>query len=370
MKRFMRNWGCWTCLGMIACSLSLTGCKSGWKMPGKDLFSWNKKPSENTIAGKGPSLTVPPSPASNHAPTAVASTGPSGPSTKTSPFSTAGYNPTTTPGTSPANPTSANGYQVGPYGMAGTSGSSGTPTAAPGLANNSATNPVLGGNSAVAGSGYGIPAAPKMPTQYANNSPGLPAVQTYGGASNNPYGYSAPPANMTASSGVGGATPSTATPGLVSPGAPGTGFTPPPGNMASSGYPQPTTNYSNALMGSSPNPNVAASGTSAGNYGSAGTSGTNVGYAPSTNYAGTVTNPYAASNGVANAGGYRPGSTSRTTSYDITQPAGASMATTTPNTNLIAPPSGSLPGYTPSNLQQPPMMATPPSGFQQPTVIR
>ena len=45
----------WIRLGMVLAVIAgtQTGCKSGWKMPGSDMFSWTRKPSESTLAGTG-----------------------------------------------------------------------------------------------------------------------------------------------------------------------------------------------------------------------------------------------------------------------------------------------------------------------------
>lgn len=364
MRQLKSRWGHWTCVGLVACSISATGCKSGWKMPGKDLFSWNKKPSETTLAGQGPSMTYPSGPAANHTPTAIAST----PTPKTSApnFQTAAYagGTTSAPGTMPSSAAAANNYQVGPYGM----GNSGAPNS---LANT--TSPVLGGNAAASGAGLNPAFANSNPAALAANRTAQPAatgqpfpsVQTYSGAQQNPYGYrAANPAGMA----------SNAQP-----------------NMANTANMPNMANMNN--MAQSNNPYAASSGTptyapptNTGNgLNPPGANFANAGYAPSSNqaysqptsaatnpgYPSSAVNPYATTNNgaVASAGGYRPGSTSRTTTYDYTQP--ASSTSTASNSGLVPPPA-----YNATPLSAPgqnvPMMATPPAGsmYSPPTMTR
>lgn len=67
----------WTRLAVVVVVVAgtQTGCKSGWKMPGSDMFPWSKKPSESTLAGSSPNLSMP----SN------SSSSPVGPALKNSP---------------------------------------------------------------------------------------------------------------------------------------------------------------------------------------------------------------------------------------------------------------------------------------------
>lgn len=54
--------------------LTSGGCQSGWNMPGTQLFGWGSSaPSAETLAGSGPSLTYPISPAEEHNPQAISS---------------------------------------------------------------------------------------------------------------------------------------------------------------------------------------------------------------------------------------------------------------------------------------------------------
>ena len=78
----------WTRLAVVVVAVAgtQTGCssgwnKSGWKMPGSDMFSWSRKPSESTLAGSSPSLAMPSgqagsptSPALRNTPSPVSST--------------------------------------------------------------------------------------------------------------------------------------------------------------------------------------------------------------------------------------------------------------------------------------------------------
>ena len=51
----------WTRIAIVVVVVSgtQTGCRNGWKMPGSDMFPWSKKPSESTLAGSSPSLSMP-----------------------------------------------------------------------------------------------------------------------------------------------------------------------------------------------------------------------------------------------------------------------------------------------------------------------
>ncbi len=291
---------------LLAAAASSTGCQSGWKMPGKDLFSWTKKPSESTLAGKGPSLTYPSNgPAANHTPNQIASGAPG--STRPSGVPGLGAPPTSMPNSAAV----ANNYPTGPYstnsyGVPGGVGSAGAISAA--------------SNVAAAGA-YG---------SSASSSP------TYNGPSS-PYGYR----------------PST------------TPYTPPTSGLAAtSGSSQPgmTPNYgpqslSNTGTGPSSMP---GSNSMAGTYVPTGVGATPAFVPPS--FGGT-TGPNVAStggadynatasasmpSGVAAGGAYRPGTTGRATGYDFSTPSASA----------------------PTGAGQPVMMAAPPNPYAQPPMVR
>jgi hypothetical protein len=165
-----------------------TGCKSGWKMPGTDMFSWNKKPSEASLAGSNPTLSVPGSsstgsglsssstpvsPATRNTPNVLAS------SSKSSPYAAA---PAGAPqyGAPTGSAATANGYQTGPY--ATVAGARPTAPGAPngftpptGYAN---TQPMMGQPPAVAMSAT----APQT------NAFGVPPANAFGATPANGYG--------------------------------------------------------------------------------------------------------------------------------------------------------------------------------------
>jgi hypothetical protein len=127
MRCKIRKVQAWACCGLIAVTVGSTGCKTGWKMPGASLFSWTKKPSAETIAGAGPSMTTPQSPALSQSPSLVAGANrPAAPKANMY-MPTAVPTPQTAPtgyaaATPPANPyagmggaATANGYATGPY---------------------------------------------------------------------------------------------------------------------------------------------------------------------------------------------------------------------------------------------------------------
>ena len=137
--------GNWTRLAVVVVAMAgtQTGCKSGWKMPGSDMFPWSKKPSESTLAGSSPGLSMPSNsasspmgPAYKNNPTALAGNGIGSPKPQ-SPYGAPGttgpsFNmPSNNPMASnhgPSGPSThngmgvvsgANGYNTGAYNMAG-----------------------------------------------------------------------------------------------------------------------------------------------------------------------------------------------------------------------------------------------------------
>jgi len=135
----------WTRLAVVVVAVfgTQTGCKSGWKMPGTDMFPWSKKPSESTLAGSSPSLSMPSNnptstagPAYKNSPSPLASNA-TNPRRPTSPYGAVNstvpaFNmPPNTPTASSYPPNSpmsnngsgvsagANGYSTGAYNMAG-----------------------------------------------------------------------------------------------------------------------------------------------------------------------------------------------------------------------------------------------------------
>lgn len=314
-------------MGLVVVSVSTTGCKTGWKMPGKDMFSWGKKPSESTLASQ-PQLNFPSSPAQSHTPAPInnsagglASSPTRGPSNQLT-----GY-------TNPNGATSAataNNYQIGPY----QTGASPQNAYAQQGGSGSAANP------------------------YAPNG-GIPAVQTYGGA----QGYNQRVSGASGSAGLANnASPSM--PNGYNPGA-SSGYAPAGTNAyaANGAGAQPTAGYAS-------NPSQGYSAPPAGGLPSLGTNPTTPAYAANQGYA---ANP---GNGVAPAGAYRPGSTARPAAgFDATSgAAGGGYATTPTNPGYATPSyspsntSGGLPSLAPAPAA--PMMATPgaSSGYASPMV--
>lgn len=183
MRKKISNW---TRMAVVVAVVAGTqsGCKSGWKMPGSDMFAWSRKPSEATLAGSSPSLSMPTtsstasantSPALRNTPNPLANSVASG----NRPGSPYGATGSTGPSFNmpPNNPTanhvagvsaSANGYSTGPYSMAGNAQRPGGYAPASGYGG---TQP---GMTAPPPSGYGAPPAPS------NAMAGLPPA--YGGA--------------------------------------------------------------------------------------------------------------------------------------------------------------------------------------------
>jgi hypothetical protein len=306
MKMKLANW---TRLAVVAFAVAgtQTGCKSGWKMPGTDMFSWSKKPSESTLAGSSPSLSMPSSsssaaspvsPATKSTPNALASTA-AGTNRSANPYGAA---PSTSgpgfsmPASSPATGTgiagtaaSANGYTNGPYGM---------------VSNQSKPNGFAAPPGYGAPSGYGLPSAvaqaPANAMSAAQNSFNQ-GVQSFNqgvqGAANN---FAASASNLPQA--YGGPAPSTGS------------------------TPLPAPNYSNFAGGTIPampaGYNPSATQTPAGLPQSSMPNAIPQGYQPSMP---SVVSAQQAGGG----SNYRPGSVGRSTGYDFSgQGAGSSYPST------------------------------------------
>lgn len=102
----------WSFLALAALAASASGCKSaGFSMPGKNMFSRNRTPDAETLAGNNKVPNLPESPATKYDPSAMASLGSKPTSTPTGSAYGGGA---TQPGLAAA----ANGYQTGPYSTA------------------------------------------------------------------------------------------------------------------------------------------------------------------------------------------------------------------------------------------------------------
>jgi hypothetical protein len=298
--RFQTKWMHVAFSGFMIVVLSSTGCKSGWKMPGKDMFSWGRKPSETTLAGAGPSTTYPKSPALTSTPTQI----PNSSSTKpNAPLGMNSYASTGANGMGSA--AAANGYQTGPY---GTSASAMTQTpsmasAQPGSANSyggantygvqnpyGASNPYGTASTATpaanqgyayngAAGSYSLPSRPTGLAGAATNTAGTTGA--YGAGTAGPYG-----AGTAGSFGSPSAQPGAST-AMNTNAAPGYGMPTfgPPSNGPQV-YGQPSTGLTSSVS----NPGQAAPYTPSSPAGSAGT------YAGANPYSGSsyqATNPYA-----------------------------------------------------------------------------
>jgi len=316
----------WIRLGMVLAVIAgtQTGCKSGWKMPGSDMFSWTRKPSESTLAGTGPSIAMPSagtptSPSTKSSPTPINSTAlnntkPSSPYGQgvTSPYGQpSAPNATNALGSVPGAGTAAtqNGYSTGNYAttpqrpMGGTAPNYGVPGGPAPTGNNQlAQNPY--GQSA-----YGLP--PNGPAAGGPTAGGLvaggpvPTGPVPGGptAYGAPQGYPAPtrsvagPNSLPPTGSVAyGMTPPPAAPGVVPNGIPNTNAYVP--NAGTNSVPTNMVSYG---AGSLP-PSLPPASSMPNAYGG--------GAAPSVP---TYTGPAS----------YRPGSTARPTSYDFSNQAPA-----------------------------------------------
>jgi hypothetical protein len=380
--RFQTKWMRVAFSGFMIVAISSTGCKSGWKMPGKDMFSWGRKPSETTIAGTGPSTTYPKSPALASTPTQIPN------SSSTKPIGMNSFASTGSSGMGAA--AAANGYQTGPYGTSSSamtqtpsvasaqpnsSGPYGTSTfGAPnpyGPANTStpAANPSYAYNGAAGN--YSLPSRPTGIAGAATNTAGT--TGTYGPGQAASFGagqagnYGAPaslPAAATAmtNSGSAGFGMPTYGPANGSPqvyGQPSTGLTSTGGSAGQSGpyTPASTATSAGAYAGANQypgagyqaaNPYTVQPNSTTGNpYVAMGTSATGTAGAPTTtaNVPATA-NPYAV--GGTTPASYSPGSTQRPTVYsnNFAQPssggatsAGGYSTPTMASPSYMAPPS-------------------------------
>ena len=297
----------WTKLALVIAAVAgtQTGCKSGWKMPGKDMFSWSKKPTESSLAGGNPSLTVSGSStgsglASNGSGLATSGT-PLSPALKNSPTSITNNSKSPYGASSPAAnangpqglASNANGYQTGPYMMS----SAGRPTGY--------TAPTGYGNAQPMGQPMGQPNGLAMSATAPNNNPPM-------GMTSNVPPYSMPNGTVYPQPGQ---APTVAQSGFSAP------------NFAGpSGVPVLPAGMSSTNMASLPQP----SSMPASNQ-------------PNTN-APTMTVP-----AYGGAAPYRPGSTGRSTAYNFGAPQPrASGGQSLPNSSVPHTANGGLPAPQPN----------------------
>ena len=286
----------WTRLALVVVAMAgtQTGCKSGWKMPGSDMFPWSKKPTESSLASSSPGLSMP-----SNSPTSQM-----GPAYKNSP------SPLVSNAANPNRPTS-------PYGATNTTGPSFNMPP-----NNPLANSQLAANAAGASAnanGYSTGPYNMAANQ---NRPGFTPSSGYGA----PTGYGAPPQS---------------TAGFASPTAPNNlagmqTALPPAYGGAPTGLPQSSNNSSYAPMGNggiSAMPagyNAASSNTM-----SAQSSMPNAlpgGYAPSGLPPSPTSGPSVATQTYSGPAPYRPGSVGRQTGYDFSAPGTGLPPSSVPNT--------------------------------------
>ena len=183
--------------GLLAVSVTSTGCRSGWHMPGMSKMAWSKKPSQETLAGNGPTMTGPTSPATTQTPSLIAkNTKAAKPGANA--LSNASPNPSLASNTSTTNPSGNSPYSSAQF---------------------NAAQPPKGASSgaAAAANGYAVGNAYASAPQ-AGNGYSTGPYSTYGqpNAAPNAYGQ-AGPANVAAASknaypGLSGATVQASTP--------------------------------------------------------------------------------------------------------------------------------------------------------------
>lgn len=122
----------WICLAFAAAVVSTSGCKSsGFSLPGKSMFGWNRQPDAATLAGNTKVPNLPESPAAKYDPTAIASKSgsPGKPAGSAYGYGGAGTGTASSGTAQPGGAAIANGYQSGPYPMASTATAPPTTTA-------------------------------------------------------------------------------------------------------------------------------------------------------------------------------------------------------------------------------------------------
>lgn len=315
----------WVRFGLVLAVVAGTqvGCSSGWKMPGSDMFSWKRKPSESTLTGSGPSIQMPnggastassstsgSSPASRNTPSPISSTavnggrqsGPYGQSNNANNGSGAGLSANTVGYQTPVG-TALGGPRPAVPGAGGAATSNGfsAPYAAPTAQTTSAmyTIPPANGGmpNTVPPNPYSVAPAP---TQFTNPQAAQPT----------PGPYSLPPAGLgLPPSGVAGLPPSPAAPNFA---APAPSQYPPNSNAyaptGGSTVPAMPVGYSTpALPPTAPSMSPAALPVA---YG-----GTAPSFAPTANPPVAPAPARVSMNGSAT--GYQPGSTARPTNYEF-----------------------------------------------------
>ncbi len=289
----------WTRMAVVVVAMAgtQTGCKTGWKMPGSDMFPWSKKPTESSLANSSPGLSMPSS----------SPTSQMGPAYKNSP------SPLVSNAANPNRPTS-------PYGATSTTGPSfNMPPNNPSASSQMASN---GAGVSANGNGYSTGPYNMAGNQ---NRPSFTPPSGYSG----PTGYGAPLQSQT---GYGSPSPQTALAGMQN------ALPPAYGGGVPAGVPQSPNNISYAPMGNVGNPTIPAGYTAgSSNAMQAQSSMPNAlpnSYPPSSlppsyaNGAGVATQTYSG------AAAYRPGSVGRQTGYDFSAPgAGAGLPpSSVPNT--------------------------------------
>ena len=309
-------------------------------------FPWSKKPSESTLAGSNPSLNAPSttggsfassggtptSPATNNTPTLLSSANSRG----SSPYGNlAGGNRSTIPTASDftvpsANPNTglaanANGYQTGPYGMAGNRTGLTAPSPS-GVPNGVAANQAPAGFAPATGFNNNVPGTPQPrsantnmafnPTQPQGLPAGLPAAPSF----NQPNGQ-----------------PAQALPTMVA----ATNSLPPQASFGAPGLPPAPTMPNNSMMNSSMAPNnmvpTIPAGMSATNMASMPPAAPNFSMPNAAASAGPGQSMQTAAASYSGASPYRPGSTSRSTAYDFSRQTPSNPASA-PHTATGLPP--------------------------------
>jgi len=252
-----------------------SGCKTGWKMPGADMFSWSKKPSESTLAGSSPGLSMPNS----------TSPSPMGPSYKNTPSTLANTN-------------TGMGKSSSPYGSSSATGPSFNMPPNNAMASNHGPNmPSMPNGAGVSSGANGYATGLYNVGNNANRTGAYTPQTGYGASPQTPNGYGAvPPQNAMAAS------------------------LPPAYGGMPTGLPQPSSTSSYPSMFTTTGiPAMPAAHNSAVNTNQVPSSMPNA--LPNSHPA--ASGPAVANQVYTGAAPYRPGSVGRQTNYDFSNPGGA-----------------------------------------------
>ncbi|MEZ6135921.1 MAG: hypothetical protein R3C53_13540 [Pirellulaceae bacterium] len=337
----------WGLMLALATGLTTTGCRSagGWKMPGTSMFA-SREPDAATLVGRDDVPELPVSPASKYSPDNIASVGTKPNSSTTTPTTGGAYGfPAQTVSTPKAGlAAAANGYQTGPYQVGG-AGSTAANTA--GLTTGTAGGTTSGYPGTYGGSYGGASSQPNVELPKSVTG-ALAQAQAAMPSYPSSYGNSTPSYNGTGGYGPAPETTAAAPPSASTqyPGYPTSPTYNPTASMsaavaAAPAIPSPSGLLPSVTVGSRTEATLTIPPMSGANANTASyNSGTTTSISPQ---------PSSAYQGATTLGGFTPGTTGRSTTYDFSPGANntsAASGTAQPaTTNTLPPNTATLPGY-------------------------